>query len=48
MERVDVDIDEVEGRAAVEIVDELRVEFRSEHGLSYDTDAAMRVELRTL
>jgi hypothetical protein len=47
-ERGDVDVGEVEDRAAVEIVDELRVEFRDEHGLSHDTDAAARVELRSV
>lgn len=47
-ERDDVNVGEMEERASVEIVDELRAEFRGEHGLSHDTDAAARVELRAV
>ncbi|MFY4815014.1 hypothetical protein ACOJIV_20315 [Haloarcula sp. AONF1] len=48
VERGDVDVDEVEQGATVEIVDELRAEFRDEHGLSRDTDTAARIELRSV
>ena len=46
-EHGDVDAGELEDRPGVEIVDELRDEFRDEHGFSHDTDAAARVELRS-